>query len=79
VFVVAYLDTVPVGCGGYRWFDQPSQTIEIKKIYVSLTSRRRGTGHAMMSWLEHHAIMAGARRALLETGVRNSAAMRLFA
>jgi GNAT superfamily N-acetyltransferase len=78
VFIVAYLGTVPVGCGGYRWFDRPSCSIEIKKIYVQPAARGRGTGHAMMSWLEHHAITAGARRVLLETGVRNTAAMRLF-
>lgn len=79
LFVVAYLDIVPVGCGGYRWLDRLSQTIEIKKIYLLPASRGRGTGHAVMSWLEHHAIAAGARRVLLETGVRNTAAMRLFA
>ncbi len=78
VFIVAYLDTVPVGCGGYRWFDRPSHTIEVKKIYVTPASRGRGTGHAIMSWLEHHAITAGARHVLLETGVRNAAAMHLF-
>jgi GNAT superfamily N-acetyltransferase len=78
VFIVAYLDAVPVGCGAYRWLDLPSHIIEIKKIYVTPTSRGRGTGHAIMSWLEHHAIIAGSRHVLLETGVRNTAAMRLF-
>lgn len=78
VFVVAYHDTVPVGCGGYRWFDRAAHTIEIKKTYVVPGSRGRGTGRALLSWLERHAVGAGARRAILETGVRNTAALHLF-
>jgi hypothetical protein len=32
-----------------------------------------------LTWLEHHAAQAGAQRAILETGVRNTAALNLFA
>ena len=32
----------------------------------------------MLAWLEHHAMKAGAHRAILETGVRNTAALGLF-
>jgi GNAT superfamily N-acetyltransferase len=78
LFIVTYLAAVAVGCGGYRWLDRSSRTIEIKKIYVTPTARGRGAGHAVMSWLEHHAIAAGACQVLLETGVRNTAALRLF-
>jgi GNAT superfamily N-acetyltransferase len=79
VFIVAYQDAVPVGCGGYRWFDQKAHTVEIKRGYVVPASRGHGTGHALLSWLEQHAAAAGARRAILETGVRNTAALSLFA
>lgn len=78
VFAVAYQDAVPVGCGGYRWFDQKAHTVEIKRGYVVPASRGHGTGRALLSWLEQHAAAAGARRAILETGVRNTAALRLF-
>jgi GNAT superfamily N-acetyltransferase len=78
VFVVAYRCAVPVGCGGYRWLDRSACTIEIKKAYVLPGSRGQGAGRAVMSWLERHAIAGGARRALLETGVRNTAALHLF-
>jgi ribosomal protein S18 acetylase RimI-like enzyme len=37
-----------------------------------------GAGRALLSWLEHHATANGARRAILETGIRNAAALRLF-
>ena len=79
VFVVAYWDAAPAGCGGYRWFDRKAQTVEIKRAYVIPALRGHGTGRALLSWLEQHAVAAGAQRAILETGVRNTAALSLFA
>ncbi len=78
VFAVVYQGAVVAGCGGYRWFDRATHTIEIKRIYVVPASRGYGTGHALLTWLEHHAVAAGAQRAILETGVRNTAALNLF-
>ena len=78
VFVVAYHGAVPTGCGGYRWYDWTVRTVEIKKIYIVPASRGLGAGRALLSWLERHAVAAGARRAILETGVRNTAATGLF-
>jgi GNAT superfamily N-acetyltransferase len=78
MFAVAYQGTVTVGCGGYRWFDRATHTVEIKRIYVGSASRGHGTGRALLTWLEQHAARAGARRAILETGVRNTAALSLF-
>ena len=77
-FAVAYHGAVPTGCGGYRWYDRPACTVEIKKLYVVPDSRGLATGRAMLSWLERRAVAAGARRAILETGVRNTAATGLF-
>ena len=79
VFVVVYDGTVPVGCGGYRWFDQTTSTVEMKRLYITPASRGIGAGRALLAWLERHAVAAGARRAILETGVRNTAALGLFA
>ncbi len=78
VFAVVYQEANPVGCGGYRWFDRAAHTVEIKRIYAVPASRGQGIGHALLSWLEHHAVTAGAQRAILETGVRNTAAISLF-
>ena len=78
VFAVVYHGAVPAGCGGYRWFDRAARTVEIKKTYVVPELRRLGAGRALLSWLERHAVAAGARRAVLETGVRNTAALSLF-
>lgn len=75
----AYLGAAPVGCGGYRWFDRAACTVEIKRLYVRPGSRGQRVGRALLTWLERHAAAAGPRRAILETGVRNTAAMSLFA
>jgi len=79
VFAVVYHGGVPTGCGGYRWLDRSAHTVEIKKIYIVPESRGLGTGRTLLAWLEKDAVAAGARRAILETGVRNAAAMNLFA
>jgi GNAT superfamily N-acetyltransferase len=78
IFVVVRQGTTAAGCGGYRWFDRATQTVEIKRIYIVPASRGHGAGRALLSWLEHHAVAAGAQRAILETGVRNTAAISLF-
>jgi GNAT superfamily N-acetyltransferase len=74
-FVLAYAGASVVGCGGYRWYDRAVGTVEIKKLYVVPAARGSGAGRALLAWLEGH---AGARRAILETGVRNTAAIGLF-
>jgi GNAT superfamily N-acetyltransferase len=78
VFAVAHQDAVPVGCAGYRWFDRPARTVELKRLYIAPASRGHGAGRALLSWLEQHAIAAGAQRAILETGVRNTVAIEVF-
>jgi GNAT superfamily N-acetyltransferase len=77
-FVVVRHDTAPVGCAGYRWFDRAAYTVEIKRLYLVPAVRGEGIGRALLSRLEDHAVAAGAHRAILETGVRNTAAIELF-
>ncbi len=77
-FVVVYLDGEPVGCGGWRWHDQAAGVAEIKKTYLTPATRGIGAGRALLIWLEQAAVAAGAHQAILETGVRNTAALRLF-
>jgi len=79
VFVVVYDDGGPAGCGGWRWHDVGSRTVEIKKTFVVPASRGRGIGRTLLCWLEREAVAAGAVRAILETGVRNAEALGLFA
>ena len=78
-FLVAYARGWPVGCCGCHWYDRGTGTVEIKKAYLVPSVRGRGLGRALLARLEAWATVAGARRVILETGVRNIAALTLFA
>lgn len=78
LFVVIYRNGVPVGCGGCRRFEQRPGTFEIKKTYLIPETRGCGLGRRLLGILEGAAVARGARRTILETGVRNEAALRLF-
>lgn len=77
VFAVAHRGAAAVGCAGYRWFDRSAHTVELKRLYIVPAFRGQGAGRRLLSWLEQHAIGAGAQRSILETGVRNTAAIAL--
>lgn len=78
LFLVVYHDDTPVGCGAYRWYDRPTRRVEIKRVYTCPDVRGLGIGRTVLTRLEQHAVANGAHRALLETGVRNDAAIRTF-
>src|SRR5690606_12365017 len=76
-FLVAWLDGAPVGCGAVRRID--GDTAEIKRMYVAPTLRDRGIGRVLLAGLEAAARELGVRRLVLETGVRQHAAIALYA
>lgn len=78
IFVVIYSGCTPVGCGGARWFNPANGTVEIKKTYLTPEARGYGLGRELLRWLEEQAVRWGGRRSILETGVRNTAALELF-
>lgn len=78
VFVVAYDRGRPAGCGACRWHDRAAGVVEIKKTFLLPEIRGRGRGRALLDRLESVAVGWGARCVILETGVRNTAALRLF-
>jgi GNAT superfamily N-acetyltransferase len=78
LFLVAYIAGVPGACGGYRPYDPTPGTVEVKKLYTVPEWRGRGLGRLLLSRLEHDAVSRGAQVAVLETGVRNHAALALF-
>jgi len=79
LFLVAYLDGRPVGCGGWRVHDGPDgPEAELKRMYVSPAARGRGVARAVLSELEHTAVSAGHRRIVLETGSRQPEALALY-
>jgi GNAT superfamily N-acetyltransferase len=82
-FVVGYSAGVAVACGGWRARegDEPSLRpgdAEIKRMFVRPTHRGRGFARAVLADLEADAARAGRRRMVLETGVRQHAAIGLY-
>jgi GNAT superfamily N-acetyltransferase len=76
-FVVAYAADEPVAMGGFRRHDEDS--VEIKRMFVSVGHRGRGHARAVLAELEQLAREAGYRRVVLETGMRQPEAIELYA
>lgn len=76
VFLVAYLDGVPVGCGGVRAHDVG--VAEIKRLWVDPGSRGLGVARAIVARLEEEAVRLGYRTLVLETGLRQPEAIALY-
>jgi GNAT superfamily N-acetyltransferase len=79
VFLVAYLDGQPVGCGALRPFPATGPGVaEIKRLYTSPSARRRGVSRAVLTRLEFEAVRLGYRQLQLETGLRQPEAIALY-
>lgn len=77
-FVIGYLDGVPVACGGWRINDELEGAAEIKRMYVVDSVRGKGLSRLVLAHLEITAREAGLRRMVLETGLRQPEAIRLY-
>lgn len=75
-FVVGYIGTTPVATGGVRRVD--ATTVEIKRMYVVPDHRGRGYARTVLAHLEERARSLGADRVVLETGLKQPEAMRLY-
>jgi GNAT superfamily N-acetyltransferase len=79
VFLVAYLDGQPVGCGALRPLSGAGADVgEIKRMYTAPSARRRGVSRTVLARLESEAVALGYRRLQLETGLRQPEAMALY-
>lgn len=76
VFLVGYLDGMPVCCGGLKRLDQ--QACEIKRMFVAPQVRRRGVARAMLAAIEDRARTLGYTIARLDTGPRQAHARALY-
>ena len=74
-FIAAKLDGAIVGCGAIKLFDSYG---EVKRMYVSPTSRQQGIGKAILTELETHAASKGIHVTRLETGHLQTAAIKLY-
>jgi GNAT superfamily N-acetyltransferase len=80
LFLVAWQDGEPVGCGGWRRLEDPRWpgAVEVKRMYVPPRARRRGVARAVLAELERTAAAAGATRILLETGTAQPEAVATY-
>ncbi|WP_158890242.1 GNAT family N-acetyltransferase [Amycolatopsis anabasis] len=83
LFVVGYLDDVPVACGGWRAHDGPAPDFrpgdaELKRMYVVKSARGKGFARGVLAELERTAVAAGRIRAVLETGTKQPEALALY-
>jgi GNAT superfamily N-acetyltransferase len=75
-FLVAYLGERAVGCGAVRRND--AETAEIKRMYVDPSLRGNGIARRVLEQLEAEGRRLGARRLVLETGIRQADAIALY-
>jgi|AGTN01.1.fsa_nt_gi Acetyltransferases len=73
---VALDNGLPAGCGCFRPYDAGSA--EIKRIYVKPEYRGRGVAREVLRRLERRAAELGYRAAVLETGLGQPEAIRLY-
>ncbi|GGD21187.1 GNAT family N-acetyltransferase [Nocardioides daphniae] len=83
VFLVGYLDDVPVATAAWRWHATPdgvrgTPTAELKRMYVVEAWRNRGLARAMLAAVEADARTARARSVILETGLKQPEAIALY-
>lgn len=74
--VIAYHNNVPVACGAFKGFD--NNTVEIKRMFVSVNERGRGFATAVLHELENWAKELSYTTAVLETGTKQHEAIALY-
>jgi putative acetyltransferase len=75
-FLVIRLDGIPVGCGAVRLLN--ATTAELKRMYFAPAARGQGLGRRLVAALAAEAKALGAHRLVLETGIRQTAALALY-
>ncbi len=75
-FLIIYENGTAVGCSAVRLRDP--ETAELKRMYVVPAVRGKGLGRRLVAALEDEARALGVRRVVLETGIRQGAALALY-
>ncbi|WP_443937278.1 GNAT family N-acetyltransferase [Pedobacter sp. MW01-1-1] len=74
--IVAYIKNEPVACGAFKAFDE--ETVEIKRMFVQADYRNYGIATQVLQALENWAQEQGFKFCVLETGLRQEAAIAVY-
>jgi len=74
--IVAYADIVLAGCGALK--EYAPETMEIKRMFTSPSSRNKGIGSKILATLEEWARELSYEKCILETGKKQPEAIRLY-
>jgi putative acetyltransferase len=74
--VLGYLQDVVVACGAIKEYD--SSTMEIKRMFVPLAFRGNSYASLILTELENWARELGYKKCILETGLKQPEAIRLY-
>lgn len=74
--VLLFQGEVAVSCGAFKQFDHES--VEIKRMFTKEGYRGKRYAEKILESLEHKALEMGYIRCVLETGVRQTAAVALY-
>ncbi|BCG60162.1 GNAT family N-acetyltransferase [Paenibacillus sp. URB8-2] len=75
-FIVAYLDSRPVGCGAIKKLD--NDHVELKRFFVEAEFRGRGIARMIVQRLEEEAAHQGYQGIKLETGDQQTEAIGFY-
>ncbi|MDT3427405.1 ribosomal protein S18 acetylase RimI-like enzyme [Paenibacillus forsythiae] len=75
-FIVAYLDSRPVGCGAIKKLDEAH--VELKRFFVEPEFRNRGIARRIVRRLEEEAAKQGYQGIKLETGDQQTEAVGFY-
>lgn len=74
--VLIMVDDTAVGCGAIKPYNE--KTIEVKRMFVAEGHRSAGLATMILTELEKWATELGFRHCILETGIRQPEAIRLY-
>ncbi|WP_084203412.1 GNAT family N-acetyltransferase [Psychroserpens damuponensis] len=74
--VLMYVDNKPAGCGAFKAFNNTS--VEIKRMYVTPAMRGTGIASEILRALEFWAQELNFKSCVLETGIRQKAAVAFY-
>lgn len=74
--IVCYSGEVPVGCGAFKPYDDTS--VEIKRMFVEPPYRGKGIALEILNQLEKWAAALNYSACVLETGVKQPEAIKLY-